>query len=223
MDKKIIEVSNLKKSFTSSGREFHVLKGIDMEISPGELVAVVGVSGVGKTTLLHTIGGLERPTSGKVIFEDKDIFSLSDDELSRFRGENIGFVFQFYNLFKEFSVMENILLPFLVNKKQPDPDFVREILKKIGLLGKEDRTPFELSGGERQRVAIARALVAKPKVIIADEPTGNLDSERAKEIMEIFCEIREQFGITVIVATHDLDLVLGKARVLKIVDGKIEK
>ncbi|HXG30199.1 MAG TPA: ABC transporter ATP-binding protein, partial [Thermodesulfobacteriota bacterium] len=204
-ERKLIEVRGLKKVFFTNGSEVSALRGIDLEVERGETLAVVGVSGSGKSTLLHILGTLDRPTDGEVLYEGKDVFKQGERELALFRNRSIGFVFQFHYLLPEFNALENVMMPLLI--RGVDGKSAREsatcILERVGLGQRLDHRPGELSGGEQQRVAIARAVVLKPKVILADEPTGNLDLETGVAILDLFLKLNEEDGITLVLVTHN--------------------
>lgn len=220
---KVLETKNLKKYY---GENENIVKAIDnnsMEIYHGEFVAIVGKSGSGKSTLLHMLGGLDRPTDGKVFIDAKDIFSLSDDALSIFRRRKIGFIFQYYNLISSLNVWENIVLPLGLDNKKVDRDFIKEIITTLGLEDKIESLPNTLSGGQQQRVAIARALAAKPAIILADEPTGNLDSRTSDEVISLLKAMVKKYSQTLVVITHDETLAQMADRVIIIEDGKVVK
>ena len=220
---KVLETKNLKKYY---GKDENIVKAIDntsLEINQGEFVAIVGKSGSGKSTLLHMLGGLDRPTSGSVYIDNKDIFSLNDDKLSVFRRRKIGFIFQYYNLIQSLNVWENIVLPIGLDNRKVDIDFVNEILKTLGLEDKKDNLPNTLSGGQQQRVAIARALAARPSIILADEPTGNLDSKTSDEVMTMLKTMVRKYSQTLIMITHDEGIAQMADRVIHIEDGKVIK
>jgi lipoprotein-releasing system ATP-binding protein len=220
----MIEVVNLNKSFTMAGEELVILKGVSMSIIEGEMLAIVGASGVGKSTLLSILGGLDRPTSGKILFDGVDLFGRSDPELAAFRNKKIGFVFQFHHLLHEFSALENVMMPGLIRrmKRGEIEGAAREMLNSVGLSHRLSHKPGELSGGEQQRVAIARALVLQPKLILADEPTGNLDTHTSDEIFGLLKDLNKKRGMTFILVTHNEKLSLQADRVFNMVDGKIE-
>ena len=223
--KKILIAKNIHKKFPIGKNAWlHVLKGIDVEIEEGEIVAIVGASGAGKSTLLHILGALDRPTEGNVYFDGVDIFKMTDDELARFRNSDIGFVFQFHHLLPEFTALENVAIPAMIAGKSFDEvkDRAMELLKRVGLEERANHRPGELSGGEQQRVAIARALMNSPKIIFADEPSGNLDSVNTEILYELICELNETLGQTFVIATHNEYLARHAKRVLKIADGKIK-
>ena len=218
-----IRVEDLWKVFKTPGGEVEALKGIDLRIPSGETLAVVGVSGSGKSTLLHIVGTLERPTNGNVLYGDKDIFSQRDRELSRFRNREIGFVFQFHYLLPEFNALENTMMPCLINGAKTDEakEIAADVLKKVGLGNRLDHRPGELSGGEQQRVAIARACVLKPNVILADEPTGNLDVDTGDSIIDLFLMLNSEYGITSVLVTHNMQIAKRLKRSIRLSDGKI--
>lgn len=206
-----------------SGPEaLHVLDGIDLTIQKGEMLAIVGASGVGKSTFLHIVGGLDQPTSGRVCYGDVDVFSLDNSRLARFRNERVGFVFQFHHLLPEFSAIENVMLPALIRRidHEKAEDAASKILEDVGLKDRLLHRPGELSGGEQQRVAVARALMLTPDVILADEPTGNLDTHTGEAIHDLLCKINKQKNITFIIVTHNDKLALRADRVLRMEEGK---
>ncbi len=219
----IIEVKNLKKSYFHLGTEVAVLNNVDFTLLPADLVSIVGKSGVGKSTFLHVAGALDRPTSGQVIFGGRDVFELSDDELARFRNRNIGFVFQFHHLLPEFSALENVMMPALIARQSRKDSTKRaqELLDRVGLAHRTTHRPSELSGGEQQRVAIARALMMKPKVVFADEPTGNLDDATSAEINTLLRQLNDDDGLALIIVTHSLELASTMGRQFQMTDGKL--
>ncbi|HIE65003.1 MAG TPA: ABC transporter ATP-binding protein [Nitrospiria bacterium] len=221
----LIEVTDLYKSFTMAGEELVILKGVSLTIREGEVLAIVGASGVGKSTLLSILGGLDRPSSGKITFDGVDLFGHSDAELAGFRNKKIGFVFQFHHLLHEFSALENVMMPGLIRRMNRGDieTAAREMLNSVGLSHRLRHKPGELSGGEQQRVAIARALVLQPKLILADEPTGNLDTHTSDEIFGLLKELNRKKGMTFILVTHNERLSLQADRVFNMVDGKIER
>jgi lipoprotein-releasing system ATP-binding protein len=207
-----------------SGPEaLHVLDGIDLDIQKGEMLAIVGASGVGKSTLLHMLGALDRPTSGKVYYGDVDVFGLDSGKIARFRNERVGFVFQFHHLLPEFSALENVMMPALIRRidRAQATETASKILGDVGLGKRLLHRPGELSGGEQQRVAVARALMLNPDVILADEPTGNLDAHTGEAIHDLLCNINKQKGITFIIVTHNDKLAIRADRVLKMAEGKL--
>jgi lipoprotein-releasing system ATP-binding protein len=218
----LIQVRNLKKSYISGSTEISVLKGIDLNIKASDMVAVMGPSGVGKSTLLHILGTLDSPTAGEVLYDDKDIFSLKSDALAGFRNKTIGFVFQFHHLLPEFTALENTIMPALISGKARDEAKKEglKLLDQLGLSKRINHKPGELSGGEQQRVAIARALILGPKVVIADEPTGNLDTNTGSEIFKLLQSLNKK-GITFLMATHNEDMASKCGRIIRMLDGKI--
>ena len=219
----ILKTSNLKKYY---GNVENLVKAIDnanIDIKEGEFVAIVGKSGSGKSTLLHMMGGLDNPTEGKVYINDKDIFSLKEEELAIFRRRNIGFIFQNFNLIPSLNVWENITLPVGLDGKEINKPFVTDIINSLGLESKVDALPNTLSGGQQQRVAIARALVARPAIILADEPTGNLDSKTSDEVMSLLKTMIKKYNQTLVMITHDETIAQMADRVIYIEDGKVVK
>ncbi len=217
----ILETKSLRKHYGSGETEVRALDGVDLQVEKGEFVAVVGTSGSGKSTLLHMLGGLDRPTSGSVTVDGKDIFSLKDEALTIFRRRKIGFVFQNYNLVPVLSVYENIVLPIQLDGQKPDAAYVDQIIETLGLEKKLRNLPNNLSGGQQQRVAIARALAAKPAIILADEPTGNLDSRTSQDVMALLKITSEKFTQTIVMITHNEEIAQTADRVIHIEDGKI--
>ncbi len=215
----MIEIRNLTKKFDS----LEVLKGIDLQIRKGEIVSIVGPSGAGKTTLLQIIGSLDRPTSGRVLYDGADIFKLSDNRLAKFRNSNVGFVFQFHQLLPEFNTVENVALPALIAGTSRKEAFAkaREILSYLGLESRQNHRPAELSGGERQRAAVARALINQPAVVLADEPSGSLDSHNREELHSLFFALRERLQQTFVIVTHDESLALRADRRIVMRDGRV--
>ncbi|NOU61140.1 ABC transporter ATP-binding protein [Marinifilum caeruleilacunae] len=216
----MISAEQIKKSFG----EVNVLKGVDLSIQKGEIVSVVGASGAGKTTLLQILGTLDKPDSGDIVYDGTNVASLNEKELSAFRNSNIGFVFQFHHLLPEFTALENVCIPAYIAKKSKTEATARakELLEMLKLGHRIDHKPSELSGGEKQRVAVARALINDPLVILADEPSGNLDSKTRQELHELFFELRDQFNQTFVIVTHDLELAEMSDRKIVISDGLIE-
>lgn len=217
----IIRTQNLSKIYGKKDSEVIALDNVNIEIKKGEFVAVIGASGSGKSTLLHQLGGVDRPTKGKVIIENEDIYGLKEDSLAIFRRRKIGFVFQSFNLIPVLSVDENIRMPALLDHQKVDEEYFKDLVKTLKIEERLDHLPSELSGGQQQRVAIARALINKPAIILADEPTGNLDSETSKEIMEMFKLSVRKYNQTAIVITHDLSIAENADRIIKIKDGKV--
>ncbi|MDE0300479.1 MAG: ABC transporter ATP-binding protein [Candidatus Poribacteria bacterium] len=219
----LIRTVDLHKSYFEGAKELRVLKGIDIEVDKGEILAIVGASGVGKSTLLHLIGGLDRPTQGKVYYENQDIFEYNDRELDRFRNLGVGFVFQFHHLLPEFTAIENVALGALISGKNVHDARADagELLDYVGLSERLEHHPSELSGGERQRVAIARAIINQPKVVLADEPTGNLDRKTSAAVLDLLWDLNDRFEQTFIVVTHNQALAQRADRVIQLVDGKL--
>ena len=217
----ILETKSLRKNYGSGETEVRALDGVDLTVDKGEFVAVVGTSGSGKSTLLHMLGGLDRPTSGSVTVDGKDIFSLKDEALTIFRRRKIGFVFQNYNLVPVLSVYENIVLPIQLDGRKPDSGYVDQIIETLGLEKRLRNLPNNLSGGQQQRVAIARALAAKPAIILADEPTGNLDSRTSQDVMSLLKITSQKFVQTIVMITHNEEIAQMSDRIIHIEDGKI--
>lgn len=220
--KGLVQALQLYKSFGNGAKRVDVLKGIDLTFDQGEKVAIVGVSGVGKTTLLHILGTLDRPTTGKVLYRGKDIFTLKERDLALFRNREIGFVFQFHHLLPEFNALENTMMPCLIQgiAKKEAASRAENILSLVGLEERLSHKPGELSGGEQQRVAVARALVLDPKVLLADEPTGNLDTKTGESVFHLLQELNQVKGVTLIVVTHNLNLAGQLSRQIHLADGK---
>lgn len=219
----MIQVIDLHRSFPIAGKALQILNGVSFEIQKGEMLAIVGASGVGKSTLLTLLGALDRPTSGKIFFDGVDLFSQSDRELAKFRNEKIGFIFQFHHLLHDFTALENVMMPGQIrrmNAKKIKASAL-ELLDAVGLSHRLHHKPGELSGGEQQRVAIARALVLSPRLILADEPTGNLDTHTSDEVFNLLKSLNEQRGITFVLVTHNEKLSLQADRLIKMVDGAI--
>ncbi len=217
----IMKAENLKKVYGNGENEVRALDGVNLEVEKGEFVMIVGTSGSGKSTLLHMLGGLDVPTSGKVIIDGKDIFSLKDEQLTIFRRRKIGFVFQNYNLVPNLSVYENMILPVQLDGNMPDKDYMKQIIDVLGLEKKLNYLPNNLSGGQQQRVAIARALLSKPEVILADEPTGNLDSRTSQDVIGLLKVTSERFSQTIVMITHNEEIAQMGNRIIRIEDGKI--
>lgn len=216
----IITIKKIVKSYGMGEGIVHALDGVDLEIAAGELVAVVGVSGSGKSTLLHMIGGMDSPTAGSVFFNGKDISKYSKKQKAKYRCENVGIVFQNFKLIEELNVRENIIMPVLIARKKVDEDYYNALVEMLGLSERQSHLPSELSGGQKQRVAIARALINKPELLLADEPTGNLDKKNSEEIMQIFLDIHKQ-GKTIVLVTHDREIAERCQRQIEMSDGKI--
>jgi len=218
-----IIAQDVTKSFARDGDRVEVLKGVSLTIAAGELVAIVGPSGVGKSTLLHLLGGLERPTAGAIRYGDTDLALLSDIALARFRNLRVGFVFQFHHLLPEFSALENVIMPLLIRRCSTAEARARAtaLLGRVGLAARLRHRPGELSGGEQQRVAIARALIGEPAVLLADEPTGNLDSKTGDEVFELMRELNRERNLTCVLITHNEELARRTDRVLRMLDGRM--
>lgn len=217
----ILRTIDLKKQYGSGETAVHALDGVNLSVENGEFVAIVGTSGSGKSTLLHMLGGLDRPTSGRVIVDDKEIFLLKDEELTIFRRRKIGFVFQNYNLVPVLNVYENIVLPTQLDGNEPDESYVTQIIQTLGLESKLQNLPNNLSGGQQQRVAIARALASKPAIVLADEPTGNLDSRTSQDVLGLLKVTGEKFKQTIVMITHNEEIAQLADRIIRIEDGKI--
>ena len=217
----VLSAADLRKSYGSGENTVHALDGIDLTVERGEFAAVVGTSGSGKSTLLHMLGGLDRPTSGKVEVDGKDIFSLSDEELTIFRRRKMGFVFQNYNLVPVLNVYENIVLPVELDGGTPDEKYINGVIETLGLANKLQNLPNNLSGGQQQRVAIARALASKPAIILADEPTGNLDSKTSQDVLGLLKITSQKFSQTMVMITHNEEIAQLADRIVRIEDGRI--
>ncbi len=219
----ILKVENLTKIYGNGTTKVVALDNVSFSICKGEFVAIVGASGSGKSTLLHLIGGVDRPTSGKVYIDGKDIYSLDDDKLAIFRRRQIGLIYQFYNLIPILNVEENITLPLDLDNKKINDKYLNELIKLLGLENRKHHLPNELSGGQQQRTSIGRALVTNPTIILADEPTGNLDSKSSDEIVELLKKSNKEYKQTIIMITHNMEIAKCADRILKIEDGKIVK
>lgn len=217
----ILSTSDLKKYYGNGENLVRALDGVNLSVEQGEFVAVVGTSGSGKSTLLHMLGGLDRPTSGTVTVDGKEIFSLKDEALTIFRRRKIGFVFQNYNLVPVLNVYENIVLPVQLDGVSPDKDYIDSIIETLGLGSKLNNLPNNLSGGQQQRVAIARALASKPAIILADEPTGNLDSKTSQDVLGLLKVTGQKFSQTIVMITHNEEIAQLADRIIRIEDGKI--
>ena len=218
----IVKTVNLTKTH-DSGVEVRALSEVNFELEKGALIAIIGDSGSGKSTLLHLLAGVDKPTSGEIYIQDMDITKLDKEELTIFRRRNIGVIYQFFNLIPNISVRKNILLPLLLDNKREDKKYFDEIIRTLGIEEKLDRFPKQLSGGEQQRVAIARSLITRPAIILADEPTGNLDRKNSEEISSLFRLVNKRFKSTIIIITHDEKVANSCDRVYKMVDGKLNR
>ena len=218
----ILQTRDLKKYYGAGEAQVKALDGVNLSVEEGEFVSIVGTSGSGKSTLLHMLGGLDRPSSGSVLVGGKDIFSLKDDELTIFRRRKIGFVFQSYNLVPVLNVYENIVLPIELDGNQVDRGYVDQVIATLGLSDRLTRLPSQLSGGQQQRVAIARALAAKPAIVLADEPTGNLDSKTSQDVLGLIKITSRKFGQTIVMITHNDEIAQLADRIVRIEDGRIK-
>ncbi len=216
----IVKTVNLTKTY-NSGVEVHALSNVNFEMEKGDLVAIIGDSGSGKSTLLHLLAGVDKPTSGDIFIQDKNITKFNKDEMTVFRRRNIGVVYQFFNLIPNINVRKNILLPLLLDNKKADEEYLKEILSILGIEGKLDRYPKQLSGGEQQRVAIARSLITSPAIILADEPTGNLDRKNSEEITGLFRLVNKRLNSTIMIITHDEKVANSCDKVYRMVDGRL--
>ncbi|MHB2149793.1 ABC transporter ATP-binding protein [Calditrichota bacterium LG25] len=221
--KAIIKVENLVKIYDSGPQKVEVLKGLTFSVNPAEVVVIKGPSGVGKSTLLHILGALDLPTSGSVWLDGQNINELSNSALARFRNKAVGFVFQFHHLLPEFTAFENVLIPSIMHEPltEEKEDYARYLLEEVGLSHRLQHKPNELSGGEQQRVAVARALINKPKVLLADEPTGNLDRKNSEMLYELMLSLNKKFNQTLVIVTHDEHMTLKASRIIELDDGKI--
>ena len=217
----VLETKDLKKYYGSGDTQVKALDGVDLTVENGEFVAIVGTSGSGKSTLLHMLGGLDRPTGGSVLVEGRDIFALKDEELTIFRRRKIGFVFQSYNLVPVLSVYDNIVLPIQLDGGRVDETYVDQVIEALGLEQMLDRLPNQLSGGQQQRVAIARALATKPAILLADEPTGNLDSRTSQDVLSLMKTTGQKFAQTMVMITHNEEIAQLSDRIVRIEDGRI--
>ncbi|HGQ3262425.1 TPA: ABC transporter ATP-binding protein [Streptococcus pneumoniae] len=216
----IVKTVDLTKTY-NSGVEVHALSNVNFELEKGDLVAIIGDSGSGKSTLLHLLAGVDTPTSGDIFIQDKNITKFNKDEMTIFRRRNIGVVYQFFNLIPNINVRKNILLPLLLDNKKADEEYLKEILSILGIEGKLDRYPKQLSGGEQQRVAIARSLITRPAIILADEPTGNLDRKNSEEITGLFRLVNKRLNSTIMIITHDEKVANSCDKVYRMVDGRL--
>ena len=217
----VLQTRGLKKVYGTGEARVRALDGVDLDVEQGEFVAVVGTSGSGKSTLLHMLGGLDRPTAGTVTVDGRNIFALSDEALTVFRRRKIGFVFQAYNLVPVLSVWENIVLPVQLDGRRPDKAYLAQVVEALGLAEKLDRLPGQLSGGQQQRVAIARALAAQPAILLADEPTGNLDSKTSQDVLSLMKVTGRRFSQTMVMITHNEEIAQLADRIVRIEDGRI--
>ncbi len=217
----ILRVENLTKIYGKGENEVIALDNVSFSVNKGEFVAIVGASGSGKSTLLHLMGGVDRPTSGKVFIDDKDIYSFNDDKLAIFRRRQVGLIYQFYNLIPILNVEENITLPLALDNRKVDKAVLDDLLKRLGLENRRNHLPSQLSGGQQQRTSIGRALITNPSIILADEPTGNLDSKASDEIVEILKRSNKELNQTIIMITHNMEIAKECDRIIKIEDGKI--
>ncbi|MDR0913781.1 MAG: ABC transporter ATP-binding protein [Oscillospiraceae bacterium] len=217
----ILQVNGLSKTYGKGGTEVKALDNVTFGVEKGEFVAVVGASGSGKSTLLHLLGGVDRPTSGSVLVDGKEIYAMNESQLAIFRRRNVGLIYQFYNLIPSLTVAENIMLPRLLDGRKADKAKLREILETVGLSDRKNHLPNQLSGGQQQRVSVGRALINDPAVILADEPTGNLDSKASREVIELLKASNKRYNQTLLIITHDEKIALQADRIITIEDGKI--
>ena len=219
----ILRVENLTKIYGKGENEVRALDDVSFSVNKGEFIAVIGPSGSGKSTLLHILGGVDRPTSGRVLMDGKDVYAQNEEQLAIFRRRQVGLIYQFYNLIPVLNVTENITLPVLMDGQRVNSDRLKELITTLKLDGRENHLPNQLSGGQQQRVSIGRALMNAPAVVLADEPTGNLDSKNSREIVDLLKISNEKYGQTLIVITHDESIALQADRIISIDDGKITK
>lgn len=217
----ILKVENLTKVYGKGDARVVALDHVSFSVNKGEFIAIVGASGSGKSTLLHLIGGVDRPSEGKVFIDSKDIFSYNDDNLAIFRRRQIGLIYQFYNLIPILNVEENIALPLSLDNRKVDKDKLNEMISILGLESRKNHLPNELSGGQQQRTSIGRALITNPTIVLADEPTGNLDSKSSDEIVALLRKMNKEFGQTIIMITHNMEIAKDADRIIKLEDGKI--
>jgi lipoprotein-releasing system ATP-binding protein len=222
MSDPLVAVQNVTKTFEHEGRSLEVLKGIDLEVGRGEMVTIVGPSGAGKSTLLHLIGTLDLPTEGRILYGGRDVTRLGSSDLAEFRNRSIGFVFQFHHLLPEFTALENVMMPGLIQGGRRLEDRARQLLDEVGLSARLTHRPGELSGGEQQRVALARALLMEPKLVLADEPTGNLDSQTSEAVQSLIFDLDRRHGITFLIVTHSRDFAAMMPREVSMKDGRID-
>jgi putative ABC transport system ATP-binding protein len=218
----IVKVNNLSKVYGKGNTKVVALDNVSFSVNEGEFVAIVGASGSGKSTLLHLLGGVDKPTSGEVFVNGKDIYKLKDEELAKFRRREVGLIYQFYNLIPILNVVENITLPLDLDNRKPEKDKLDNLIKLLGLENRKDHLPNELSGGQQQRVSIGRALVTHPSVVLADEPTGNLDSKSSDEIMDLLKRCNKEYNQTIIMITHNMELAKIADRIITLEDGHIK-
>ena len=217
----ILKVENLTKVYGKGENEVRALNGVSFSVEKGDFVAIIGPSGSGKSTLLHTLGGVDRPTGGKVLVNGQDVYSRSDEQIAVFRRREVGLIYQFYNLIPVLNVEENMSLPVLLDGRNVNRDRLRELIRELDLVGREKHLPNQLSGGQQQRVSIGRALMNSPSIMLADEPTGNLDSKNSHEIVELLKRMNREYNQTLIMITHDESIALQARRIIAIEDGKI--
>jgi lipoprotein-releasing system ATP-binding protein len=222
MSDPLVSVQNVTKTFQHEGRSLEVLKGIDLDIGSGEMVTIVGPSGAGKSTLLHLIGTLDLPTEGQILYAGQDVTRLGSSDLAEFRNRSIGFVFQFHHLLPEFTALENVMMPGLIQGRRRFETRAKQLLDEVGLSERLTHRPGELSGGEQQRVALARALLMEPKLVLADEPTGNLDSQTSASVQSLFFDLNRRHGITFLIVTHSRDFADMMPRRVSMKDGRID-
>ncbi|MBT8453672.1 MAG: ABC transporter ATP-binding protein [Deltaproteobacteria bacterium] len=222
MSDPLVSVQNVTKTFQHEGRSLEVLKGIDLDIASGEMVTIVGPSGAGKSTLLHLIGTLDLPTEGRILYDGEDVTRLGSSDLAEFRNRSIGFVFQFHHLLPEFTALENVMMPGLIQGRRRFETRAKQLLDEVGLSERLTHRPGELSGGEQQRVALARALLMEPKLVLADEPTGNLDSQTSASVHSLFSDLNRRHGITFLIVTHSRDFADMMPRRVSMKDGRID-
>jgi len=220
---KILECTGLSRLYGTGEEQVKALNGISLSLEQGSFTAITGPSGSGKSTLLHILGGLDRPTSGKVRFREKDLYRLSDSQLSILRRRQFGFVFQSYNLVRELTGQENILLPLMLDKRTPDEAYLNKLIDILGIRQRLDHLPSAMSGGQQQRFAIARALANKPEILFADEPTGNLDGQTGRMVMDLLRELNRELGVTLVLVTHDLGVAEQAERIIHLTDGMIAR
>lgn len=217
----ILKVENLTKGYGKGENEVRALNGVSFSVEKGDFVAIIGPSGSGKSTLLHTLGGVDRPTGGKVLVNGQDVYSRSDEQIAVFRRREVGLIYQFYNLIPVLNVEENMSLPVLLDGRNVNRDRLRELIRELDLVGREKHLPNQLSGGQQQRVSIGRALMNSPSIVLADEPTGNLDSKNSHEIVDLLKRMNREYNQTLIMITHDESIALQARRIIAIEDGKI--